>query len=33
MLGHLLIGYAPVVGLAVVVMIGVLLRAKQKHAS
>jgi hypothetical protein len=32
MLGHLLVGYAPAVGLAVVVMIGLLLRAKQKRA-
>jgi hypothetical protein len=32
MLGHLLVSYAPVMGLAVVVMIGVWLRTKQKHA-
>jgi hypothetical protein len=33
MLGHLLIAYAPVLGLAMVVMIGAWLRTKQKHAS
>lgn len=32
MFGQMLVSYAPVVGLAVVIMIGVWLRAKQKHA-
>jgi hypothetical protein len=33
MLGQQLMGFAPVVGLAVVAMVGLFLRAKNKHAA